>query len=70
MTQAAKEFIAEQGYDPKFGARPLARSIRRYVENPLSSRIIGGDFDPGDTILVDRAGDELTFEKKAPVTQQ
>jgi len=73
VTQAAKEFIAEQGYDPKFGARPLARAIRRYVENPLSSRIIGGDFDPGDTVVVDRNGDggeELTFEKEAPVTQQ
>jgi ATP-dependent Clp protease ATP-binding subunit ClpC len=73
VTQAAKEFIAEQGYDPKFGARPLARAIRRYVENPLSSRIIGGEFDPGDTVVVDRAGDggnELTFEKKLPVTQQ
>ncbi len=72
VTQAAKEFIAEQGYDPKFGARPLARAIRRYVENPLSSRIIGGEFDPGDTVVVDRAEgrEELTFEKKAPVTQQ
>ena len=73
VTQAAKEFIAEQGYDPKFGARPLARAIRRYVENPLSSRIIGGDFDPGDTVVVDRnaeGGEELTFEKKATVTQQ
>jgi ATP-dependent Clp protease ATP-binding subunit ClpC len=73
VTQAAKEFIAEQGYDPKFGARPLARAIRRYVENPLSSRIIGGEFDPGDTVVVDRAGDEgteLTFEKKATVAQQ
>ena len=73
VTQAAKEFIAEQGYDPKFGARPLARAIRRYVENPLSSRIIGGDFDPDDTVVVDRNGDggeELTFEKKLHVTQQ
>ena len=70
VTQAAKEFIAETGYDPKFGARPLARAIRRHVENPLSGRIIGGEFDPGDTVLVDRAGDELTFEKKSPATQQ
>src|ERR687893_821028 len=65
VTQAAKEFIAEQGYDPKFGARPLARAIRRYVENPLSSRIIGGEFDPGDTVVVDHKGDEeLTFQVK------
>ena len=70
VTQAAKEFIAERGYDPKFGARPLARAIRRYVENPLSSRIIGGDFDPGDTVVVDVGGEELTFEKKLPVAQQ
>ena len=70
VTQAAKEFIAETGYDPKFGARPLARAIRRHVENPLSGRIIGGEFDPGDTVLVDRAGDELTFEKKSPAMQQ
>jgi len=65
VTQAAKEFLAETGYDPKFGARPLARAIRRYIENPLSSRIIGGEFNPGDTIVVDRAEDgrgELVFK--------
>jgi len=73
VTQAAKEFLAEEGYDPKFGGRPLARTIRRHIENPLSSRIIGGDFDPGDTIVVDRSDDgrdELTFETKVPATQQ
>ena len=73
VTQAAKEFLAEQGYDPKFGARPLARAIRRYVENPLSGRIIGGEFDPGDTVVVDRAEDgrdELTFKVKVAATQQ
>jgi len=68
VTQAAKEFLAEQGYDPKFGARPLSRAIRRHIENPLSGRIIGGEFDPGDTVLVDRAAnadDGLTFAKRA-----
>jgi ATP-dependent Clp protease ATP-binding subunit ClpC len=68
VTGAAKEFLAERGYDPKFGARPLAREIRRHIENPLSSRIIGGEFDPGDTIVVDRGGDDLTFTRKAPAT--
>ena len=66
VTQAAKEFIAEEGYDPKFGARPLARAIRRHIENPLSSRIIGGEFDPGDTVTVDRSGEELTFNTRVP----
>ncbi|MGB3634033.1 MAG: ATP-dependent Clp protease ATP-binding subunit [Rubrobacteraceae bacterium] len=66
VTDAAKGFLAEEGYDPKYGARPLARAIRRHVENPLSSRIIGGEFDPGDTVKVDLSGDELTFETKVP----
>ena len=66
VTDAAKEFLAEEGYDPKFGARPLARAIRRHVENPLSSRIIGGEFDPSETVQVDLSGEELTFETKVP----
>jgi ATP-dependent Clp protease ATP-binding subunit ClpC len=66
VTDAAKEFLAEEGYDPKFGGRPLARAIRRYIENPLSNSIIGGDFDPDDTIVVDLADDELTFKPKVP----
>ncbi|MBA3610770.1 MAG: ATP-dependent Clp protease ATP-binding subunit, partial [Rubrobacter sp.] len=67
VTDAAKEFLAEEGYDPKFGGRPLARAIRRYIENPLSSRIIGGESNPGDTVVVDRASDGLTFQTKQPV---
>ncbi len=69
VTAAAKEFLAEEGYDPKFGGRPLARAIRRYVENPLSSRIIGGEFGSGDTVVVDRADEGLTFEAKVPATR-
>ena len=68
VTASAKEFLAEEGYDPKFGGRPLARAIRRYVENPLSSRIIGGEFGPGETIVVDRAEDGLTFGVKEKVS--
>ena len=73
ITQSAKEFLAEEGYDPKFGARPLARAIRRFIENPLSSRIIGGEFDSGDTVVVDRSQDgrdELTFKVKERATQE
>ncbi|HET7270808.1 MAG TPA: AAA family ATPase [Rubrobacter sp.] len=69
VRDAAKEFLAEEGYDPKFGGRPLARAIRRHVENPLSSRIIGGEFGPGDTVVVDRAEEGLTFQAKVPATQ-
>ncbi len=66
VTPAAREFLADEGYDPKFGARPLARAIRRYIENPLSSRIINGEFGPGDTVLIDRAGESLAFRTKVP----
>jgi ATP-dependent Clp protease ATP-binding subunit ClpC len=70
VTPEAREFLAEEGYDPKFGARPLARAIRRHIENPLSSCIIGGEFGPGETILVDRAADGLAFKAKVPAAQQ
>jgi ATP-dependent Clp protease ATP-binding subunit ClpC len=66
VRDAAKDFIAEEGYDPNFGARPLARAIRHHIENPLSSCIIGGEFSPGDTVLVDRAEDGLVFKAKVP----
>jgi ATP-dependent Clp protease ATP-binding subunit ClpC len=68
VTDAAKEFLAEEGYDPKFGGRPLARAIRRYVENPLSSRIIGSEFGPDDTVLVDRGEEGLTFAVRERVS--
>ena len=68
VSEPAREFLAEEGYDPKFGARPLARAIRRHIENPLSSRIINGEFGPGDTVVVlDRDGDGLTFKTTVPV---
>ena len=54
VTDAAKELIAEEGYDPAYGARPLKRSIQRLVQNPLAIRILEGEFDEGDTVVVDR----------------
>ena len=55
LTDAAKDFIASVGYDPAFGARPLKRAIQRLVENPLSTRLLAGDFLPQDVIAVDVA---------------
>jgi ATP-dependent Clp protease ATP-binding subunit ClpB len=63
LTEAAKEVVAEAGWDPAFGARPLKRALQRLVENPLALRLLEGDFAEGDTILVDAHGDELVFEK-------
>ncbi|MDX5892860.1 ATP-dependent Clp protease ATP-binding subunit [Rubrobacter radiotolerans] len=70
VTQSAKEFLAEEGYDPKYGGRPLARAIRRLIENPLSGKLINGEFSEGDTVLVDKPEDSegLTFAAKETVS--
>jgi ATP-dependent Clp protease ATP-binding subunit ClpC len=63
LTPAASGFLVEHGYDQQYGARPLKRAIQRYVEDPLSERILTGDFGRGDEIEVDLApeGDRLVF---------
>jgi ATP-dependent Clp protease ATP-binding subunit ClpB len=63
LTEAAKEAIAEAGWDPAYGARPLKRAIQRLLENPLALRLLEGDFGDGDLIRVDADGGELTFTK-------
>ena len=68
LTPEAKDWLADKGFDPTYGARPLRRAIQRYVENPLSKQIISGDFKNGDVISVDATDDALTFSKtSAPV---
>jgi ATP-dependent Clp protease ATP-binding subunit ClpB len=63
LTDAAKEFLAEAGWDPTYGARPLKRAIQRLVENPLAVRLLDNEFADGDTVLVDVRDGELVFEK-------
>jgi ATP-dependent Clp protease ATP-binding subunit ClpB len=63
LTDAAKEVLAEAGWDPAFGARPLKRAIQRLLENPLALRLLEGDFADGDTIHVDAEDGEIRFEK-------
>ncbi len=63
ITDDAKRFVADTGYDPRFGARPLKRAIQRLVENPLSRELLGGSFVEGDTIKVSLADGHLVFEK-------
>jgi len=65
LTKKAKSWLAKEGYDPVYGARPLRRAIERHVENPLSTKLLRGEFSPGDTILVDLRGDVLTFRVRA-----
>jgi ATP-dependent Clp protease ATP-binding subunit ClpC len=68
LTEKAKEFIIEKGFDPAAGARPLRRTIQRMVEDPLSDELLRGSFSEGETIKIDYKGgkDELSFEKVTP----
>ncbi len=68
LTDAAKETLAEAGWDPAYGARPLKRAIQRLVENPLALRLLEGDFADGDTIHVDAEEGEIRFGKGAAAT--
>ncbi len=69
LTPAALRFLGDEGYDPVYGARPLKRAIMRQVQDPLATRLLGGAFGPGDTIVVDRDGAaaELSFAKQRRV---
>ena len=63
LTDAAKEALAEAGWDPAYGARPLKRAIQRLLENPLALRLLEGEFAAGDTIRVDAQHGDLVFTK-------
>jgi ATP-dependent Clp protease ATP-binding subunit ClpC len=65
LTEAARVWLAEQGFDPAFGARPLRRTLQKQVESPLSVQLLRGDFKDGDTIIVDHnETDGLAFIRK------
>ena len=69
LTAKAREWLAETGYDPVFGARPLKRALQKFVESPLSIKLLEGEFIAGDTVKVDvDAEDNVVFElkKRAP----
>ena len=68
LSDQAVEFLVEQGYDQKFGARPLRRAIQRYLEDPLSEKILGSVFSAGDEIEVDvdDDGEALVLQAKSP----
>ncbi|PMP64407.1 MAG: ATP-dependent chaperone ClpB [Caldimicrobium thiodismutans] len=64
LTEKTKEWLANVGYDPLFGARPLKRAIQRYIENPLAIKVLEGIFEEGDKIIVDiNEVNEIEFRK-------
>jgi len=62
ISDEAKRYLVKEGYDPQFGARPLKRTVQEQLLNPLATRLLDGDFKPGDHIKVRLAKGELTFE--------
>jgi ATP-dependent Clp protease ATP-binding subunit ClpB len=62
VSDPAREFLADVGWDPEFGARPLKRAVQKHLEDGLARQVLTGEFTPGDTIVIDRASDsELSF---------
>ena len=67
LTDAARAWLAREGYDPQFGARPLRRALQRHVESPLSIQLLRGDFSSGERVLVDIGEEGLTFTRMEPL---
>jgi ATP-dependent Clp protease ATP-binding subunit ClpB len=63
LSEAGLDYLADLGYDPVYGARPLKRAISRYLETAIAKSILRGDYQPGDTIFVDVEGERLVFKK-------
>ena len=67
LSDAALDLLAESGFDPAYGARPLRRTLQRLVLDPLATRMLEGQLPEGGSIRVDTAGGDLTFELSLPV---
>jgi ATP-dependent Clp protease ATP-binding subunit ClpB len=63
LTRGARQFLAERGYDPIYGARPLKRAIQRDLQDPLALALLEGEFGEEDTVRVDVGDDELVFRR-------
>ena len=61
LTRAAKEYVANKGYEPTLGARPLRRAIQQLIEDPLSEKLLWKEFRVGETVIVDLEGGEIVF---------
>jgi ATP-dependent Clp protease ATP-binding subunit ClpB len=63
LSDSSLDYLAEIGYDPVYGARPLKRAVQRYLETPIAKSILRGEFKAGDTVFVDVADERLTFKR-------
>jgi len=67
VSDAAKNWLVDKGYDPAYGARPLKRALQKYLENPISDKILADEMKRGSTVFVDLQDDELVLEEKSTV---
>jgi ATP-dependent Clp protease ATP-binding subunit ClpC len=67
LSEEAKDFLAEKGFDEKYGARPLRRAIQRYLEDPLSEELLQGRFAPGDEVVITVVNERLKFNVRLPL---
>ena len=65
LADAARKWLAREGFDPQFGARPLRRALQRHIESPLSVKLLRGDFQKGDRVVVDAGEEGLIFEQRS-----
>ncbi len=65
LTEPARFWLANRGYDPQYGARPLRRAVQRHIETPLSMHLLKGDFNAGDLVVIDEKDDKLEFSRHA-----
>jgi ATP-dependent Clp protease ATP-binding subunit ClpC len=65
LDEKAKDFLVEKGFDPQYGARPMRRSVEKYLEDPLAEELLRGNLNPGEPVQVSAADGKLTFSQKA-----
>jgi len=70
LTESAEDYLVELGYEPQFGARPLKRTIEKYLVNPLAKEVLGGNYISGDKIYIGTDKDGLTFTEEVPSTEE
>jgi ATP-dependent Clp protease ATP-binding subunit ClpC len=71
LSQEARDFLSEKGFDPAYGARPMRRAVERFLEDPLAESLLRGDVKPGDSVNVAKKADseELAFVSVRPESQ-
>jgi ATP-dependent Clp protease ATP-binding subunit ClpC len=69
LTDVARDWLADKGYDPQFGARPLRRALQRYIENPLSIQLLSGEVEKG-AIVADIEDDAMVFRPAGPRSEE